>query len=100
MKRKLAAMVLALLFSAFLFCIPASAASQLDWTGVMLRHVKESYAGYLKTLIDLEPERFWEILETTGKEQQSRLKYRRLIDDYNYRKARGTSSDWVDFDEL
>lgn len=34
MKRKLAAMVLALLFSAFLFCIPASAASQLDWTGV------------------------------------------------------------------
>ena len=66
----------------------------------MLRHVKESYAGYLKTLIDLEPERFKEILETTGKEQQSRLKYRRLIDDYNYRKARGTSSDWVDFDEL
>lgn len=66
----------------------------------MLRHVKESYAGYLKTLIDLEPERFWEIIETAGKEQQSRLKYRRLIDDYNYRKARGTSSDWVDFDEL
>lgn len=66
----------------------------------MLRHVKESYAGYIKTLMDLEPDRLMEILDTAGREQQSRLKYRRLIEDYQFRANRGNPVEWTDFEEL
>lgn len=68
--------------------------------GDMLRHIKDYYAPYIKTLMDLEPERFMEILNTTGAEQQSRLKYRRLIEDYRYKERRGNPSEWTDFEEL
>lgn len=68
--------------------------------GNMLRHIKDYYAPYIKTLLDLEPERFMEILETTGKEQQSRMKYRRLIEDYRFKARRGNPSEWTEFEEI
>lgn len=50
----------------------------------MLGYVESSLAPFMKTLIDIAPDRLDRILRTTGVEGQSKPKYRRLLKHYKF----------------